>query len=386
VTLRKFLLLASVGPLLGVLRVLGLLASSVMLEVPPRTDAMVWTFVACSWWGLSVPILVSWAERDPLMPGALRRQAPGHLLRAVVLSVAAGLGYWATRWGCELWLGTPPFTMRQLWAGLLGGWMLFDVFMYAIALVAVSALAYQRQLREKELDRARLETALVQTEIKLFKAELDPHFLFNALNTVSALVHRDPAAADRMICRLSDFLRLSFATTGAQEVSLQRELEHLRAYMEVQMVRFRGRLALEVDVPTELLGCRVPNLLLQPLVENVVKHAVAAWMRPVHASVLARRTGDELVIEIADDGPGLAPVPLAGRREGVGLANTRGRLRKLYDGTHRLTLEPRPGGGTRVVVALPYRLEAAAAEPGRTGAPGRRLALVEDADVARLPG
>lgn len=358
-TLRKFLLLAAVGPLLGVIRIGGLLASDSMLDAPVKLDVLAWTFIGCLWWGLTLPFIVYWSERDPLAPGRLRRQVPKHALLAVLASVASGLGIWASRWVGTQWLGTPELTLRKLFANLLSSWLLFDFFMYAVALCVVSALAYQRRLRQSELDAARLETALVQTEIKLLKAELDPHFVFNALHTISALVHRDPAAADRMVCRLSDFLRLSLASTGAQEVTLQQELEHLQSYMEVQMVRFRGRLTLHLDVPRELLACRVPNLLLQPLVENVVKHAVAVSLKPVHAIVRARRTGDELEIEIADDGPGL-PAPEDGpRREGIGLANTRGRLSKLYGDAHRLVLENRAEGGARLLVALPHRLAAA---------------------------
>jgi len=350
---RKFLTLAAVGPLLGVLRILGFLASDSMLGVPVKASALVWTMIGCIWWGLTLPFIVRWSERDPVMPGSMRRLIPLHLWRAVVVSVASGLGILVTKRVANVFLGTPVLTFRQLWSNLLSSWLLLDLFMYAVALCAVSAVVYLRRLREREVAAAQLETTLAQTELKLLKAELDPHFVFNALHTISALVHRDPAAADRMIARLSDFLRLSFASTGAQEVSLQQELEHLRAYMEVQIIRFRGRLALEVDVPPELLSCPVPNLLLQPLIENVVKHAVAKALRPVNAVVRARRHGSELVVEIADDGPGL---PAGGeRREGIGLANTRGRLQKLYPGAHRLVLEGRAEGGSRVVVSLPYR-------------------------------
>jgi signal transduction histidine kinase len=381
VKLRKILLLAAVGPLLGVVRDLGLLASYRATETPVRLDALVWTFIGCCWWGATMPLIVYWSERDPLTPGALGRQIPRHLGLAVLVSVAGSLGYWATRWGAEQWLGTAPFTLRQLSGNLLASWLLFDLFMYAIALSLVSAIAYQRQLQARELDAARLEAALAQTEIKLLKAELDPHFLFNALHTISALVYRDPAAADRMVCRLSDFLRLSLASGGAQEVTLEQELAHLRSYMEVQMVRFRGRLTLTVEVPPELLSCIVPNLLLQPLVENVVKHAVAKDARPVHAEVRAHRRGDELVVEISDDGPGLVPAAPGPRREGIGLANTRARLRRLYGDQHGLTLEGRPGGGTRVVVTLPYHPATFTAPP----APDLEL-LGEPHDVASLPG
>src|ERR1044072_3852228 len=231
--------------------------------------------------------------------------------------------------------------------------MLFDVFMYVIALSIVSVLVWQRQLRAAEIDSARLEAALAQTEIKLLKAELDPHFVFNTLHTISALVHRDPAAADRMICRLSDFLRLSLASTVALEVSLQQELAHLKSYMEVRIVRFRGRLTLAVDVPPELRACQVPNLLLQPLIENVIKHAVAKGLKPVHAALDARGRSERLEIEIADDGPGLGAVAPEARREGIGLTNTRARLRKLYGEAHRLLPPDPPGGGPPLAAPPP---------------------------------
>ena len=353
---RKFFLLAGVGPMLGVFHDLGLLASWQTLGAPVVPSALLWRFIGCLWWGLTVPFIVYWSERNPLAPGKVRAQIPHHLVRAVGASAASGVGIWSTRWLGDQIQGTSgSLTLRQMWSQLLSSWLLFDLFMYGIVLCIVSALIWQQKLRAAELGSARLETALAQTEIKLLKAELDPHFVFNALHTISALVHRDPQAADRMICRLSHFLRLSLASTGALEVTLQQELAHLRSYMEVQMVRFRGRLTLAVDVPPELLACQVPNLLLQPLIENVVKHAVAVGLKPVHAVVRARRIGEKLEIEIADDGPGLPPMPPERRREGIGLTNTRARLSKLYGEAHRLVLEDRPEGGTRLVVELPYR-------------------------------
>ncbi len=364
-TPRKFLLLAAVGPLLGVIRDVGLVAAYRTLGMPISGSALLWTFIGCCWWGLTLPFIVHWSERDPLAPGQVRAQIPRHLVRALAASVASGLGIWATRWvGDQLQGISGSLTLRQMWSNLFSSWLLFDLFMYGIALSIVSALVWQRRLRAAEVDAARLETALAQTEIKLLKAELDPHFVFNALHTISALVHRDPAAADRMISRLSDFLRLSLSSTGALEVSLRQELAHLRSYMEVQMVRFRGRLTLAVEVPPELLCCQVPNLLLQPLIENVVKHAVAVGLKPVHAAVRARRRGELLEIEIADDGPGLPPVAPEARREGIGLGNTRARLQKLYGDAHRLILEDGPEGGARLVVELPYREELAEAPAG----------------------
>jgi len=354
---RKIVLIAACGPLLGLVEVVGQLANYRALGVPVQLAELRWMFVGASLWGLCLPLVVRWCERDPLVPGQIKRQFPRHVARSVLASLLFGCLYGVVRWAAHRWLGSDEFTPRQVVAVLFRAWFLFLFFMYAVVLSVVSALAYQRQLREKERLAAKLETELVQTEIKLLKAELDPHFLFNALHIISALVYRDAAAAERTISRLIDFLRLSLASGGLLEVSLQQELEHLSSYMEIQMVRFRGRLTLDVDVPTELLSCRVPNLLLQPLIENVVKHAVARSNRPVRATVRARREADHLLLEILDDGPGLPAADQRAVRTGVGLTNTRGRLLKLYGATHRLTLANRPEGGTRAAVTLPLALE-----------------------------
>ena len=357
---RKIALIVSIGPLVGLVGTLGQIAAARALEVPVRSQAILWYLAGCCWWGVFLPLVVHWCEQDPLVPARLWKQLPRHVLRSLAATCATGICIFFTRLVSHHAFGTDEFTLRQALGALFGSWILFDLFMYGVILSAVSALAYQGQLRAKELDAAQLETALAQTEMKLLKAELDPHFIFNALHTITALVRRDPDAAERMLCRLSDFLRLTFATTGAQEVPLQQELEHLNSYMAIQMVRFRGRLFLETDVPTDLLGCRVPNLLLQPLVENIVKHAVSPSHTAVRAFIRARRMQDRLRIEIVDDGPGLQAT--ASLREGVGLANTRGRLRKLYSDNYQMTLENRLPRGTRALVELPYRLEPIAGE------------------------
>ncbi len=352
VRLRKTLLIVSIGPLEGLVEVAGLLASYRTAGMPVDVQGTVWAFIGSCLWGLYLPLIVHWCERDPLRHGQLGRQLPRHFARSLFISVAVAATIGLVRWAAHAAIGTVLLTPRELLTRLLQYWMLFDAFGYAVLLGVVSAFAAQRKLRLAELDAARFETALARTEMKLLKAELDPHFIFNALHTINSLVPRDPEAARTMICRLSDFLRLSLATTGAQEVPLQRELEHLESYMAIQRVRFRGRLFVETDVPTELLACQVPNLLLQPLVENVVKHAVAPTQRPVHARLTARRDADRLVLELTDDGPGIAAG--APPREGVGLSNTRGRLRKLYETRHVLRLENRAQGGLTVRVELPH--------------------------------
>jgi len=352
--LRKTLLVTGIGPLVGLVQMAGQLAYCRAFGAPVNAQVMVWSMIGSTIWGLTLPLIVYWSEKDPLRVGQLQRLIPLHLARGVLASGLSVAGIGIAHWIANAMVGTELLTVPDLVARMLTGWLVYDLFMYAILLGIVSALIAQRELRAQTLAAAELGAQLAQTEMRLLKAELDPHFIFNALHTITSLVHRDPDTAERMLCRLSDFLRLTFATTGALEVPLQQELEHLQSYMAIQMVRFRGRLFLDTDVPPELLGCRVPNLLLQPLVENIVKHAVSPSHRPVHARLRARHEGARLIIEVLDDGPGLpVSTPL---REGIGLANTRGRLRKLYGDSHSLTLENRAPGGTRALVDLPFSL------------------------------
>lgn len=353
--IRKTAVLVAIGPMIGAAEVVGLVAHARMVHVPASAQSMLSLMINDSiLCGVFLPLVVHWCERDPLRTGTLARLIPRHVTRLLAYTVASAVLIGLARAAAHVAFGMEALSVPELAGRILNGWLIAGAFVYVLVLGIVSTLSAQRDLHAKELAEAGLRTALAETEIKLLKAELDPHFIFNALHTITNLVHRDPATAERTLCRLSDFLRLSFATAGAQEVPLQQELEHLESYMAIQMVRFRGRLFLETDVPIELLGCRVPNLLLQPLVENIVKHAVAPTEITVHARIRARRHGDLLRIETLDDGPGLpAARPLLER---VGLANTRGRLRLLYGDGHRMILESRVPTGTRALVELPYNL------------------------------
>jgi two-component system, LytTR family, sensor kinase len=185
--------------------------------------------------------------------------------------------------------------------------------------------------------------------------QLHPHFLFNTLHSISALVHKDPEAADRMIARLGDFLRLTLENSGAQEVSLQKELEFLKCYLEIERVRFRDRLTTRLDIDPQSLDTPVPNLILQPIVENALRHGVAPRSSPGRIEISAKRDNGSLRIQVRDNGPGLPAISATnGRfREGLGLANTRARLAQLYGGSHRLELANAPEGGLVVTLEIP---------------------------------
>jgi hypothetical protein len=218
-------------------------------------------------------------------------------------------------------------------------------------------VAYYRGLREKELVASRLEEQLARAELSALRMQLQPHFLFNALNSISELVYSDPAAADRMLVRLSDLLRRSLETTRQHEVPLEQELDFLQRYLEIERMRYPDRLQLQFFVDEFVLDAAVPTFLLQPLVENAVVHGVGRSRGPCRVSVRARREADELYLEVENDlPPGAAPGPARRPdREGVGLQNTRARLAQLYGDRGRLELELRPEGIALARVVLPFR-------------------------------
>lgn len=215
------------------------------------------------------------------------------------------------------------------------------------------ATSYYREAGARE----RLEARLAQAQLQSLKLQIHPHFLFNTLNSIAALIGDDPAAAERMITGLSDFLRLSLRNVGEQEVPLERELEILGHYLAIQSVRFEGRLHVVVDAERDVLRASVPNLLLQPLVENAIRHGIAPRASGGSVHVEAHRSGDRFYLRVTDDGVGpAAPIDGRGLTEGTGLANTRARLEHLYGAAHRFRATGEPGRGFTVDIELPYHV------------------------------
>jgi two-component system, LytTR family, sensor kinase len=231
-------------------------------------------------------------------------------------------------------------------------------------LLVAYGVSYARRHRAREIAASRLETELAGARLSALKAQLHPHFLFNAFNSVSALLGRDPAAAREMLARLESLLRVTLERADAQEVALAEELRVVEMYAGIEGVRFSDRLRVEIDAAPALRGALVPHLLLQPLVENAVKHGIAARPGPGRIAVSARAEGGRLVLSVADDGPG-APADGASRGEGIGLANTRARLAQLHGPGAALSVESAEGRGTRVTVTLPLRFATSSADPSR---------------------
>ncbi len=222
---------------------------------------------------------------------------------------------------------------------------------------------------KESTERQRVVTRLVQSELDTLKLQLNPHFLFNALNSAMALIGSNPAAAERMVSELSDFLRLVLTTSTEQEVPLERELGLLDRYVAIQRVRFQDRLTVSCNIEDGVRGALVPSLLLQPLVENAIRHGIGPRAGAGYVQVTARRVGDRLSISIVDDGVGVRARRSRERSRGtgLGLTNTSTRLSHLYGENHEFETGPRPEGGYAVRVMIPFKLGRVAPARGASG-------------------
>ena len=243
-----------------------------------------------------------------------------------------------------------------------------DAISYASFIALITLYRYHRVTRQREIRTANLERGLAQAELRNLRLQLQPHFLFNALNTISSTMYDDPRSADRMIGQLSQLLRLSLRTSHAQEVPLRGELEVLECYLGLMTARFGSRLRSIVDAPPDTRDALVPSLLLQPLVENAIRHGNASHASGGTIEVRVRRIGGSLHVAVADDGPGVEGNDDV-FAQGIGLSATRDRLRLLYGDSHRFEVGTK-GPGFAVSIVLPYRR---ASVPhsigGETGAP-----------------
>jgi two-component system, LytTR family, sensor kinase len=223
------------------------------------------------------------------------------------------------------------------------------------------ALGYYREAQARAVREAQLQARLMEARLKTLESELQPHFLFNTLHAISTLVHTNPESADRMISRLSDLLRLTFDRSGAARVPLHEELEFLQKYLEIEQTRFQDRLTVRYEIDPMTLDAEVPRLILQPIVENAIKHGISPRTGPGFIQITSQAHGDQLSLEVRDNGGGLSGTARTQFRTGVGLANTRDRLECLYGEEQKLEFSEGDGGLT-VRIALPLQHAPIAAE------------------------
>jgi hypothetical protein len=305
------------------------------------------------WAALTPPVL--WlARRFPIERGRLPLSLTVHVLASVVIGFATRafrdmmFVYFVSGYD-----GALPWTKL-----FFNGYLFFDygTLLYWLMLLISYATNYYRRYRVGEIRATKLEAQLAQAQLHALRMQLQPHFLFNTLHSISALVHKDPQAADKMIARLGDFLRLTLDSAGTQEVSLHQELEFLKSYLDIERIRFKHRLNIEMNIEPQTLEARLPNLILQPIVENAIRHGIAPRTDAGRIEIAARRYNGALQVQITDNGPGLAANGDSGRivKEGVGLANTQARLQQLYGSGSRLDLANTARGGLSVTLEIPF--------------------------------
>lgn len=223
-------------------------------------------------------------------------------------------------------------------------------------------LEYYRQFRDRELKASQLEAQLVKANLQALKMQMQPHFLFNTLNSISSLMHKNVEDADKVVARLGELLRYSLETEGIQEVSLRDELDFLQRYLEIEKVRYGNRLKVRITTGNGVLRAKVPNLILQPLVENAIRHGVGTRSSGGRIEIIAERNDDMLDLVVRDDGPGLPHGSSGEFSEGVGLHNTRSRLEQLYGENHEFRLKNGDGRGLEVQMRIPYHEESVVEE------------------------
>jgi len=306
---------------------------------------------------LSVPV-IQLTKRFHFEAASRIPSLGAHLLGSVLFS----LGYMVIRAWVGTWQSAAAFT--EAFQPLLVKTWHFNFLIYWVIVAVTCAFNYYNKYREREVRAIELEKRLVQAKLQALQMQLNPHFLFNSLHSISALMHQDVEAADRMISRLSELLRAALDNKENQEVALRNELDFLRRYLDIEKIRFGSRLTIDIQAPAETLAARVPNLILQPLVENAIRHGVEPHARPGRIQLRAQRQGDGLTIEVHDNGSGVTSEALV---DGVGLSNTRARLRTLYGDAHVFEFQHPAEGGFLVRMTIPYYSDANSNEDSNSG-------------------
>jgi two-component system LytT family sensor kinase len=320
---------------------------------------LLWELTGAYAFLLLLPPIAYVIKRYPISRRRLATRLPLHVATFLAFAVSHTLLMWGSRSVLYSLLGWGRYDYGNMrYRFLMEGQK--QLLVYAGVYAVLRFLAYAKTNRERDLAAARLERELTEARLAALKMQLQPHFLFNALNMIASHVSDEPEIATAMLQHLSAFLRATLRGSGAHEVPLREEIELMDSYVEIMKARFEERLRVDVSLPAEVSETLVPPLLLQPLVENSITHSLRDHARRAEIRIAARREGDRLCVTIEDNGPGIAAgAPPSGG--GIGLSNTMARLQHLYGDRQRLSVGNRDEGGLRLTIELPWHTEAEAA-------------------------
>jgi len=319
-------------------------------DKPELPRVIVWNFAEAYIWVLFTPLIYTLALRYPLSRDTWRRWLAGHVLLGLVTAFASSLVLIEMNTFLGWAQTSLPFRARFLD-------LAFEILpRYFVTMGVAQIVVYYSVIRGNETESAQLEAELARAQLEVLRSQLEPHFLFNSLNAIARLTRKDAKAAERMTLQLSRFLRASLECTGKQEIPLSRELQFLKDYLAIQATRFGDRLNFTLEVDESLLDVLVPSLLLQPIVENAIKHGIAHSLGPGFVSVRVSAESGYLRIEIVNSGTQMREYSDNGGA-GIGLRNTRARLRQLYGEEQDLRVAVSPGGGCIARLQLPLTRE-----------------------------
>ena len=310
-----------------------------------------------SWlpWMLATPLVITLAERRPLFRGTTIRAAALHLMVFIIISLVAETWFSLLQMLFNPWDYPRPPNFENAWRASFLPQMLTFVIVYGLILSFSFAMDARERMARQAMETLRLSGELSRAQLGALRQQIEPHFMFNTLHSITGLVrdHQNEAAVS-MIVRLSEFLRRALEDSHRSQVTLLEEVEYLQRYLDIQKVRFGGRLQAYVDIPAELHKARVPSLLLQPLVENAIKHGISKRAAGGLVRVTGAHVDGRLCLRIYNDGPDL-PIVETVTGAGVGISNLRTRLQILHGNESQLNLNHMEKGAVEVIVTLPLK-------------------------------
>jgi two-component system, LytTR family, sensor kinase len=346
-------------------------------EPLPLMSVLAWELAYWPVWAALSPLVFRLARRFPIEQNKWLRNIFISIVAGLLVTIAHRAIYLFIAWLLYIAADNAIESLSYLFHRLF----LFNLptgFMsYGVILMVSHAINYYKRLRDEELKATQLKAELAeaqlqttQAQLQALKMQLHPHFLFNTLNSISALLDEDVEKADEMLARLGDFLRLTLENSGAQMIALRDELEFLRHYLEIEQVRYQDRLSVEMHIEPEVLDAQVPNMILQPIIENAIRHGISQRIGNGYIKICATHKADALHLEVQDNGPGIGLSEKA--KAGVGLGNTIARLKQTYGNAHSFNIRSATAGGTIVTLTIPF----VCSEPSSTDAPVEGINLL----------
>lgn len=372
--LKRGVVLVFVGTLLALFSTTLFYPSNTISKEPMSFKAILeWQLIWWYLWVILAPLVLWLSERFRIRKQGWPRTILAHMGASIVISLTHLTMYILVAYvlGGTFWSDlTNEAKTTQLGPVILWWLTSFQInfhlrlLVYLVLLMMSHAVYYHGRYREEEVVTAKLETQLAEAQIQALKMQLQPHFLFNTLHSLSALLYTDRDAAEEMIQRLIRFLNLTLENPGEQIVTLQKELEFLNTYLEIEQVRFQERLRVNMDIDPQTLQACVPNLIMQPIVENAIRHGIAPLIEPGVISIRSSKVDGRLQIQIQDNGPGMVENGNGNgngkSREGLGLANTRSRLVQLYGKSQKMEMSSGKPCGLLVTLEIPFQTPAGA--------------------------